>query len=106
MLKKIPVRQTRLGMHLHKLEGNWIEHPFWKTRFVISDAADLAKLHASGVAECWIDLDLGLDVAPPGLRRRHPGPSKRLAVAAQAPGPPHRYRKRPRPLFELRIHRS
>ncbi len=28
MLKKIPVHQLRLGMHLHKLEGAWIEHPF------------------------------------------------------------------------------
>ncbi|MDE2371728.1 MAG: HD-GYP domain-containing protein [Burkholderiales bacterium] len=65
MLKKIPVRQTRLGMHLHKLEGNWIEHPFWKTRFVIDDPTELAKLHASGVAECWIDVDLGVDVAAP-----------------------------------------
>ena len=37
MLKKIPVDQARLGMHLHAMEGAWINHPFWKTRFVIND---------------------------------------------------------------------
>lgn len=65
MLKKIPVSQLRVGMHLHGLEGSWIDHPFWKARFVIEDPALLAKVRASGVAEAWIDTRLGLDVAPP-----------------------------------------
>jgi HD-GYP domain-containing protein (c-di-GMP phosphodiesterase class II) len=63
MLKKIPVHQLRMGMHLHKLEGSWIAHPFWKTRFVIDSSSDLKRLHACGVAEAWIDTRLGLDVA-------------------------------------------
>jgi putative nucleotidyltransferase with HDIG domain len=63
MLKLIPVHQLRMGMHLHKLEGQWLQHPFWKTRFVIDSAEDLARLHACGVAECWIDDALGLDAA-------------------------------------------
>jgi hypothetical protein len=37
MLKKIRVDQVRLGMHLHALEGAWMDHPFWKTRFVIRE---------------------------------------------------------------------
>lgn len=65
MLKKIPVKQLRLGMHLHKLEGAWMAHPFWKTRFVIESTADLQRLHDCGVAECWINTQLGLDVAAP-----------------------------------------
>jgi len=64
MLKKIRVDQLRLGMHLHRLEGSWINHPFWKARFVIGDATDLQRLLDCGVAECWIDSALGLDVAP------------------------------------------
>jgi HD-GYP domain-containing protein (c-di-GMP phosphodiesterase class II) len=63
MLKKISTRELRLGMHLHRLEGAWMDHPFWRARFVINEAADLHKLHACGVAECWIDTDLGSDVA-------------------------------------------
>jgi putative nucleotidyltransferase with HDIG domain len=65
MLKKISVDQVRLGMHLHALEGAWIDHPFWKTRFVITDAADLRKLRDSSVREVWIDAGKGLDVAQP-----------------------------------------
>lgn len=63
MLKKIAVAEVRLGMHLHALEGSWMDHPFWKTRFVIQDSEDLRKLQASSVAEVWIDTALGLDVA-------------------------------------------
>ncbi|MBP6900828.1 MAG: HD-GYP domain-containing protein [Burkholderiaceae bacterium] len=62
-LKRIPVSQARLGMHLHALEGNWIDHPFWKTRFVLRDPQDLKKLRSSAVREVWIDTALGLDVA-------------------------------------------
>lgn len=63
MLKKVPVDQLRLGMHLHEMCGAWLDHPFWKTKFVLSDAVDLKNLQDSGVAECWIDVSKGLDVA-------------------------------------------
>ncbi len=65
MLKKIAVDQLRIGMHVHKLEGKWIDHPFWKTRFLLDSSADLQRLRSSGVTECWIDPGLGLDVAEP-----------------------------------------
>jgi len=55
MLKKIRVDQIRLGMHLHALEGAWMDHPFWKTRFVIRDEEQLKKatelLHLKNLAE-------------------------------------------------------
>ena len=63
MLKRIPVQDVRLGMHLHELCGAWLDHPFWKTRFVLRDPEDLRKLRASAVSECWIDTSKGLDVA-------------------------------------------
>jgi HD-GYP domain-containing protein (c-di-GMP phosphodiesterase class II) len=83
MLKKIPVSQLRLGMHLLKLEGAWIHHPFWKTRFVITSLDDLKKVQACGVAECWIDADLGLDVAAAPLPA-----APKAAAAPQAPTRP------------------
>ncbi len=63
MLKKIPVSELRLGMHLHRFEAAWIDHPFWRTRFTLTDRADLAAIAASCVRECWIDVSLGDDVA-------------------------------------------
>ena len=62
MLKKIRVDQVRLGMHLHAMEGAWMDHPFWKTRFVIRDADQLRKLQDSVIGEVWIDPEKGLDV--------------------------------------------
>lgn len=63
MLKKIDVSELRLGMHLHALEGAWLAHPFWRTKFVITDEADVAAVRASGVSQCWIDSSKGFDVA-------------------------------------------
>jgi len=63
MLKKIAVSNLRLGMHLHALEGPWLAHPFWRTKFVLADDADLRAVLGSGVRECWIDSAKGLDVA-------------------------------------------
>ncbi len=62
-LKKVPVDQMRLGMHLHEMCGAWLDHPFWKTKFVLRDQADLTKLQESSIKECWIDVSKGLDVA-------------------------------------------
>jgi hypothetical protein len=59
MLKKIPVEELRLGMHLHAMCGAWLEHPFWRTKFVLRDPVDLDKLRTSSVAEVWIDLSKG-----------------------------------------------
>ena len=84
MLKKIAVRQLRMGMHLHKLDGAWIDHPFWKARFVIDSAADLKRLHECGVAECWIDTRLGLDVAT--VHEPAPAPAP-VPASASAPSP-------------------
>ena len=84
MLKKIRVDQVRLGMHLHALEGAWMDHPFWKTRFVIRDAEQLKKLHDSVVAEVWIDPEKGLDVADEAAPPPLPSPARAAAPATPA----------------------
>jgi HD-GYP domain-containing protein (c-di-GMP phosphodiesterase class II) len=66
MLKKIPVRQLEQGMYIQKLCGSWMEHPFWRTSFKLKDAADLQRIRESGVAEVWIDVSRGSDVAAGG----------------------------------------
>jgi putative nucleotidyltransferase with HDIG domain len=63
MLRKIRVDELTLGMHLHAPCGSWLDHPFWRSKFVLRDAADLEKLRRSGVAECWIDTAKGADVS-------------------------------------------
>lgn len=61
MLKKISVDQLTLGMHIHEFCGSWMEHPFWRTRFVIREQKDLDAIRASSIREVWIDVAKGLD---------------------------------------------
>lgn len=70
MLKTISTKQVKLGMHIHALNGAWVEHPFWKTKFVLQDPLDLKKLQASGVKEVVIDVSKGLDVDQPQIREQ------------------------------------
>lgn len=62
MLKKISVDQLTMGMHLKEFCGSWMEHPFWRTGFVLTDPKDLASVRASSIKEVWIDASKGLDV--------------------------------------------
>lgn len=84
MLKKIPTEQVKLGMYLQSMEGAWLSHPFWKTKFVLSDAADLAALQASGVPAVWIDVSKGDDL-PPAAAEPPPPLVETVAPPAQAP---------------------
>ncbi len=63
MLKKISVQQLTVGMHLKEFCGSWMEHPFWRTGFVITDPKDITTILASSIKEVWIDSSKGLDVA-------------------------------------------
>jgi putative nucleotidyltransferase with HDIG domain len=82
MLKKISTADVRLGMYVQSLEGAWLSHPFWKSRFLLDDPADLAALKASGVAAVWIDASKGEDLPAPVVVSTPP------AVAAKAAPPP------------------
>jgi hypothetical protein len=62
MLKRISVHQLTLGMHLKEFCGSWMEHPFFRSSFVLTDAADIAAILGSSIKEVWIDCDKGLDV--------------------------------------------
>ena len=62
MLKKIKVNDVRLGMYIQEVCGSWMDHPFWKKSFKLTDDNDLNTLKNCGVDEIWIDTSLGLDV--------------------------------------------
>lgn len=64
MLKKISVQQLSLGMHLKAFCGAWLDHPFWRTQFVLSDPNDITLILESPITEVWIDISKGIDVAP------------------------------------------
>jgi HD-GYP domain-containing protein (c-di-GMP phosphodiesterase class II) len=62
MLKRIRTQQLMLGMHLTEFCGSWMEHPFWRSQFVLTDPADIQRILDSSIQEVWIDAGKGLDV--------------------------------------------
>ena len=49
-------------MFLHEFCGSWMEHPFWRSKFLLSSPDDLARIRATPIQECWIDTSKGIDV--------------------------------------------
>jgi putative nucleotidyltransferase with HDIG domain len=63
MLKKIDVKQIKLGMHLKAFCGSWMDHPFWRNGFILEDIKVIQLIQASSIKEVWIDCSKGIDVA-------------------------------------------
>ncbi len=62
MLKRIEVKQLRVGMYLHEMCGSWMDHPFWRSRFLVENPGDIKSLLGSSIREVWIDTSKGLDI--------------------------------------------
>jgi HD-GYP domain-containing protein (c-di-GMP phosphodiesterase class II) len=79
MLRTIDVQSLLPGMYVNRLLGPWMQHPFWRSSFLI-DREDIAKLHASVVSRVVIDTARGLDVPtgttdePEDAPRQEPAP--------------------------------
>ena len=63
MLKRIPLSKLCKGMYINEFCGSWMDHPFWKAKFVLKTDQDLEKIRSSAITELWIDTSKGLDVA-------------------------------------------
>lgn len=98
MLKRIETSEVTLGMFIHKLEGSWFKHPFWKSRFVLEELWMLEVLQGSAIDEVIIDTAQGLDrpaktapqrarmpgvpaMGPAGAAPVVPAPANKFAVA-------------------------
>lgn len=64
MLKRISTDDVELGMFIHKLEGSWFSHPFWKRRFLLVDPDMLEQLRESDVSGVVIDTAKGRSGEP------------------------------------------
>ncbi|EJL93457.1 HD-GYP domain-containing protein [Herbaspirillum sp. CF444] len=83
-LKKIKVEQLELGMYFCGFEASWIDHPFWRNRFLLKDAAHLQQARASGISHCWIDIDQGKDIVEEAVEDEETAPSTEVEVANAA----------------------
>jgi HD-GYP domain-containing protein (c-di-GMP phosphodiesterase class II) len=63
-LKKIPVARVARGMYVHKICGNWLDHPCWRASFKVENGRQVEQLRGV-VKEVVIDTAKGLDVEAP-----------------------------------------
>ncbi|MBW7923269.1 MAG: HD-GYP domain-containing protein [Burkholderiaceae bacterium] len=97
VLRRIAPGEVRLGHFIHAIDGSWLSHPFWKTKFVLADPADLAALRASAVEAVLIDearsvVEAEVRPAPP------PASQAAVRVTERAPASPKAPSADPAPL--------
>lgn len=88
-IRRIEIGQLRVGMYLHAIDGPWLDHALWRTRFLIDEAGAIAKIVESGAATVQIDTARGLDLPedPPVAAPTRAGAQHNSSTAvAQAPG--------------------
>lgn len=84
-------------MFIHSFEGSWLNHPFWRARFLVADQDKLQAVRDAELDGVVIDTDRGIDVmmhdrapaprAPIFRPAATTRPQRAEAPAAHAPAP-------------------
>ena len=61
MIRKLRSDRLRVGMYVHGLVGSWLNHPFWRSRFLVRNEEEIAKILEAGIEELYSDTEKGLD---------------------------------------------
>jgi len=87
MIKKVPVSQLCVGMYVHDLGGSFLDHSFWRSRFLIQNERKLRRLQESKLEWVLIDTGRGVDVSSGGPGAAAPAPQAASGglAAPQAP---------------------
>ncbi|MGB3425128.1 MAG: HD-GYP domain-containing protein [Castellaniella sp.] len=88
MIKKVPVSQLCVGMYVHDLGGSFLEHSFWRSRFLIQNERKLKKLQTSRLEWVLIDTSRGIDLPADGAAAAAPAPHTAKTHAAEPAPPP------------------
>lgn len=83
MIREIHVNDLKIGMHVHELGLRWMNHPFLRNRFRISNQSEIEKIRRCGIATVWIDTSRGEDVPRPHKPLGIP-PTEALAAASKS----------------------
>ncbi|UTA47345.1 HD-GYP domain-containing protein [Simiduia sp. 21SJ11W-1] len=84
-LKKIPKHMLEVGMFIEEFCGSWMEHPFWRSKFLLDSEADRQRVLASSITELWIDTQQGKDITEAQEKERPQAAAPDVEAIAQAP---------------------
>lgn len=62
IIKKIEVADLKPGMYVSDLGAGWMDHPFLRNNFAVSDNTVIDKIIQAGIREVYIDTSRGHDV--------------------------------------------
>lgn len=65
MLRRIKAEQLQVGMFVARLGGPWINHPFWRSRFLVTSDEQVDQIQAANVQDVWIDILKGRNLPTP-----------------------------------------
>jgi HD-GYP domain-containing protein (c-di-GMP phosphodiesterase class II) len=88
MLKKIDISQLKVGMFVHDMSCNWIDHPFMRNRLLLSSDEEIRKICEAGIHDITIDTGRGLDVQDaPTVQQAEASIEQELVAIATRPPP-------------------
>ncbi len=61
MIKKIGVSDLQVGMFIQDLNCDWMDHPFLRRQFALSNEGQIVKIREAGIREVYIDAARGVD---------------------------------------------
>ena len=100
MLFRLKPEDVEIGMFVHAFEGRWIDHPFWRRRFLVETSEQLARIRHSGIDALVIDRsrsrwapEAAIDAA---IVERRTGAPRAVAVERRSPYSAASLRARPR----------
>ncbi|MBK1693449.1 phosphodiesterase [Chromatium weissei] len=62
MIKRIAIEHLKIGMYIHDLNCDWLDHSFVRSRFLVKNAMLLEKIRHLGMHDLYIDTEKGLNV--------------------------------------------
>ncbi|TXI84623.1 MULTISPECIES: HD-GYP domain-containing protein [unclassified Cupriavidus] len=65
MLRRIKAEQLQVGMFVARLGGPWINHPFWRSRFLVTSDEQVEQIQSANVQDVWIDILKGRNLPTP-----------------------------------------
>jgi hypothetical protein len=69
MLRRIKAEQLQVGMFVARLGGPWINHPFWRSRFLVTSDEQVEQIQSANVQDVWIDILKGRNLPMPARRK-------------------------------------
>jgi len=85
MLKKVDSSQLKVGMFIQELDCGWMEHPFVRNQFLITDPDEIGKIVAARIRGVVIDSGRGLDVDAPTVEESAAATEAEVAALAATP---------------------